>query len=93
MWRSIKYEELYLHAYERVSQARTGIGRFIEFYNTRRPHSSLQARTPDVVYFDSVPRPSAEAAWPRRIHLKRFGICSDEWGQLWAMGGKFGLRW
>ena len=62
LWRSIKYEEVYLHAYESVSQARNGIGRYIEFYNTRRPHSSLQARTPDVVYFDSLPRPSAVAA-------------------------------
>ena len=62
LWRSIKYEEVYLHAYESVSQARTGIGRYIDCYNTRRPHSSLQARTPDVVYFDSLPRPSAEAA-------------------------------
>ena len=62
LWRSIKYEEVYLHAYESVSQARMGIGRYIEFYNTRRPHSSLQARTPDVVYFDSLPWPSAQAA-------------------------------
>jgi putative transposase len=53
---------VYLHAYESVSQARAGIGRYIEFYNTRRPHSSLQARTPDVVYFDSLPWPSAQAA-------------------------------
>jgi putative transposase len=44
-----------LHAYESVSQARKGIGRYIEFYNTRRPYSNLQARTPDVVYFDSLP--------------------------------------
>ena len=62
LWRSIKYEEVYLHAYESVSQARTGIGKYIEFYNTRRPHSSLQARTPDVVYFNSLPGPSAQAA-------------------------------
>lgn len=62
LWRSIKYEEVYLHAYESVSQARGGIGRYIEFYNTRRPHSSLQARTPDVVYFNSLPGPSAKAA-------------------------------
>lgn len=62
LWRSIKYEEVYLHAYESVSQARAGIGRYIEFYNTRRPHSSLQARTPDVVYFKSLQRPSALAA-------------------------------
>ena len=52
----------YLHAYESVSQARTGIGRYIKFYETRRPYSSLQARTPDAVYFESLPRPSAEAA-------------------------------
>lgn len=62
LWRSIKYEEVYLHAYESVSQARGGIGRYLEFYNTRRPHSSLQASTPDVVYFNSLPWPSAQAA-------------------------------
>ncbi len=62
VWRSIKYEEVYLHAYETVSAARDGIGRYINFYNTRRPHSSHQARTPDVVYFASLPQPSAEAA-------------------------------
>lgn len=62
LWRSIKYEEVYLHAYESVSQARGGIGRYIDVYNTRRPHSSLQARTPDVVYFNSLPWPSAQAA-------------------------------
>jgi len=45
-----------------VSAAREGIGRDINFYNTRRPHSSHQARTPDVVYFASLHQPSAEAA-------------------------------
>ena len=62
VWRSINYKEVYLHAYETVSAAREGIGRYINFYNTRRPHSSHQARTPDVVYFASLPLPSAEAA-------------------------------
>ena len=62
VWRSIKYEEVYLHAYETVSAAREGIGRHIDFYNTRRPHSSHQARTLDVVYFTSLPQPSVEAA-------------------------------
>ena len=56
VWRSIKYEEVYLHAYETVSAAREGIGRYVQFYNTRRPHSSHQARTPDVVYFTSLPQ-------------------------------------
>ena len=51
LWRSLKYAEVYLHAYESVSETRTKIGRYIEFYNERRPHSSLKAQTPDQVYF------------------------------------------
>jgi putative transposase len=55
-WRSIKYEEVYLHAYDSVSEAKAGIGRYIEFYNGRRPHSSLLDRhTPDEVYFGALP--------------------------------------
>ena len=42
VWRSIKYEEVYLHAYETVSAAREGIGRYINFHNTRRPHSRIK---------------------------------------------------
>ena len=55
LWRSIKYEEVYLHAYESVSQAKAGIGRYIDFYNTRRPHSTLDKKTPDEFYFASLP--------------------------------------
>ena len=55
VWRSIKYEEVYLHAYESVSAAREGIGRYITFYNTRRPHSSLDDRTPNEAYFTPLP--------------------------------------
>lgn len=51
LWRSIKYEEVYLHAYKTVSDARLGIGRYLAFYNSRRPHSSLDRKTPDQVYF------------------------------------------
>ena len=58
-WRSIKYEEVYLHAYESGSQARAGIGRYIAFYNTQRPHSALDGRTPDAAYFTL---PAASAA-------------------------------
>jgi putative transposase len=50
LWRSIKYEEIYLHAYPNVTEARSGIGRYIDFYNTMRPHSSLAGRTPDEAY-------------------------------------------
>ena len=51
-WRTIKYEEVYLRAYESVSGARRHITRYLEFYNGRRPHSSLADRTPDAVYFE-----------------------------------------
>jgi putative transposase len=50
-WRSIKYEEVYLHAYESVQEARAGISRYIDFYNSRRPHTALDGRTPNAVYF------------------------------------------
>jgi putative transposase len=52
LWRTIKYEEVYLHAYANVPEARTSIGRYIGFYNGRRPHSSLDGRTPDQAYFN-----------------------------------------
>ena len=52
-WKSLKYEEVYLHAYESVSDAKSGIGKYIAFYNGMRPHSSLDGRTPDTVYFSS----------------------------------------
>ena len=54
-WRTIKYDEIYLHAYESVSEARSRIAKFIPFYNEVRPHSSLQAKTPDQVYFNRLP--------------------------------------
>ena len=55
LWRSVKYEEVYLHAYGAVSEARGSIGRYLNFYNSRRPHSSLAAKTPDQTYFDKLP--------------------------------------
>ncbi len=61
LWRTIKYEEVYLQAYASVPQARASIGRYLSFYNTRRPHSSLDGRTPDQAYFKQ-PMPEAAAA-------------------------------
>jgi putative transposase len=55
LWRSVKYEEVYLRAYGGVSEARASIGRYLSFYNGRRPHSSLASRTPDQAYFDNLP--------------------------------------
>lgn len=54
-WRSVKYEEVYLRAYDDVPEARASIGRYLEFYNARRPHTALDRRTPDQAYFDPLP--------------------------------------
>ena len=51
LWRSVKYEEVYLRAYDSVSDARGSIGRYLDLYNRRRPHSSLDGMTPDQAYF------------------------------------------
>ena len=59
LWRSVKWEEVYLRAYDTVSEARTSIGSYLEFYNSGRPHSSLDRRTPDQAYFS---RPQHAAA-------------------------------
>ena len=55
IWKSVKYEEVYLHAYDSVGVARASIGRYLDFYNRKRPHSSLDARTPDQAYFNHLP--------------------------------------
>ena len=55
LWRSVKYEEVYLRGYDSVSEARASIGRYLDFYNGRRPHSSLDGATPDQAYFTTLP--------------------------------------
>lgn len=60
LWRTLKYEEVYLHAYDSVAEARAGIDRYLSFYNGRRPHSSLDRQTPDQAYFGALqPIPAA----------------------------------
>jgi putative transposase len=59
LWRSVKYEEVYLHAYDSVAQARASLGRYLNFYNSKRPHSSLGASTPDQAYFTPAPQKMA----------------------------------
>ena len=62
LWRTIKYEEVYLRAYDSVSDARASIGRYLGFYNQRRPHSSLDRQTPDEAYFNRNLLPQSAAA-------------------------------
>jgi putative transposase len=59
LWRSIKYEEVYLKAYASVAEARESLGRYFTFYNTRRPHQGLDGRTPDQAYFTPLQLPAA----------------------------------
>uniref|UniRef100_A0A9E8A2W5 IS3 family transposase n=1 Tax=Bosea sp. NBC_00436 TaxID=2969620 RepID=A0A9E8A2W5_9HYPH len=61
LWKSVKYEEVYLRAYASVSEARASIGRYLDFYNTRRPHQGLGRRTPDQAYFNALLPISAAA--------------------------------
>ena len=59
LWRSIKYEEIYLRTSGSIGAARASIGRYLTLHNDRRPHSSLDRRTPDQAYFDRLPQTAA----------------------------------
>ena len=59
IWRSVKYEEVYLRAYGSVGEARASLGRYLAFYNALRPHASLDGRTPDHAYFNHLPQQAA----------------------------------
>jgi putative transposase len=62
LWRSVKYEEVYLRAYDSVSEARERLGRYLDWYNRRRPHSSLDGRTPDQAYYANTSQPPIRLA-------------------------------
>jgi putative transposase len=59
LWRSVKYEEVYLRAYDTVAEARKSLASYFSFYNSRRPHSSLDRQTPDQAYFTPLPQIAA----------------------------------
>lgn len=56
LWRTIKYEEVYLKAYDSVSGAKASLATYIQFYNSRRPHRSFAGKTPDMIYFAGMPQ-------------------------------------
>ncbi|MCJ2532253.1 MAG: IS3 family transposase, partial [Candidatus Thermoplasmatota archaeon] len=70
LWRSVKYEEVYLKAYQSVAEARAGIGAYLEFYNQQRPHQTLSYRTPAEVHQDDQEGrglPAHEAGLPSEV--------------------------
>ena len=72
LWRSVKYEEVYLRAYDSVGHARASLGRYLDFYNGKRPHSSLDARTPDRAYFGDIGKRRPATLCPmRRLFRER----------------------
>jgi putative transposase len=62
LWRSVKYEEVYLHGYANGTEARTSLSRYFSFYNTRRSHQALEYHTPDEVYFEALAATTPMAA-------------------------------
>ena len=65
LWRSLKYECVYLHAWETGSEAKVGVGEWIEFYNRKRPHSALGGKPPVVIYWlrkDETQPPNGDAS-------------------------------
>ena len=61
LWKSVKYEEVYLKAYDSVSDAKANLGVYLDFFNTRRPHQSLDGKTPDTIYYAGLPHESLAA--------------------------------
>ena len=61
LWRTIKYEEVYLKAYDSVAQAKASLGQFIRFYNCRRPHQTFAGKTPEMIYFANLPQENLAA--------------------------------
>ena len=59
LWKSVKYEEVYLHGYDSVTEAQRGLARYFTFYNHGRPHTALDGQTPDMVYFARLPQREA----------------------------------
>ena len=59
LWKTIKYEHIYLHAYATVSEAKAKVGVYLDFYNRRRPHTALDRQTPDTAYFNRQPLAAA----------------------------------
>ena len=81
LWRSVKYEEVYLRAYDSVPEAKAYVGRYFDFYNGRRPHQSLDGQTPNAIYFN-LPQEKNRGMMNARLHLSKRICCPNKRGQL-----------
>ena len=92
LWRTIKYEEVYLRTYESVSAARESLGRYLVFYNSRRPHSSLDGKTPDQASQPVVTNPGGGTT-EREIHLRNGSTLFKQSGPpLCKLAGRFHIE-
>ena len=81
LWRSVKYEEVYLRAYDSISAARQGMGRYLTFYTQTRPHRALDGKMPDQVYCDNLTtRLTAASSEYCEAPLKKWNILSKQLG-------------
>ena len=81
LWRSVKYEEVYVRAYDSISAARQGVGRYRAFYNQTRPHRGLDGKTPEEVYCDNLTaRLTAVSSDLCEAPLKEWNILSNQLG-------------
>ena len=81
LWKSIKFEEVYFHAYETVGAAQQELDRYLTFYNRQRPHRALNGKTPDQVYCDNLTtRLTAALSEHREAPLKAWNILSKQLG-------------
>jgi hypothetical protein len=79
LWRSVKYEEVHLRAYDSISAARQGLGRHLTVYNQNRPHRALDGHTPKQVYCDNLTtRLTAVSSEHREAPLKEWNILSKQ---------------
>ena len=61
LWKTVKYEDIYLRAYDTVNGVNLGIERYLDFYNRRRPHQLLDGIQADRLYYDNLPKPEMVA--------------------------------
>ena len=88
LWRTVKYEEVYLKAYESVREARKGIGEYFQFYNIQRPHQALNYRTPLDVFDSIIEEPISSSADERWDPQQRAVVIPGKVGSALTVGNQ-----